>query len=1188
LILIFNKEMSKIRIFGVKLKQVAKLLSVADEQIDNSKTTQQAPSNVNKSDTGQDELSSGQQNPELREFPISATPIDGVLEQPGSWIGRYKLLSVLGEGGMGIVYLAEQQHPFKRQVALKIIKPGMDSKVVIARFEAEQQALALLEHPHVARIHDAGLTQSGRPYFVMEHVKGTPITEYCDYHKLTVEDRLHLFLHVCEAIQHAHQKGIIHRDIKPSNILVTEKDDEAIPKVIDFGVARALSLPLTERTFYTEQGQLVGTPEYMSPEQVDLTNRDIDTRTDVYSLGMLLYELLVGVLPFDSKTFREGGVEHIRKIICKEYPPTPSTRLSRTSVEESTQLAQKRRSDARTLMRKLHGDLDWITLKAMEKYRARRYASVDAMATDIRSYMNHQPVSAVPPSAIYQAGKFMRRHRQTLVILGMTVLILIAVTVTAIMSIRVERDRTYAESLEHRNALAEAQTLAGSNRYEQAQAKIAPLLKSPYVERQAKLLQAQILIELNEVAKATVELESLLDEDDEIAGHAHFLLSNIYYEDDPWSPGKREENQARRQYHSREAERLIAGTADYCFLQARASYDIRQRLEYLNKALQIDNNHYDSLRERAYIHYAQEDYPEMSEDASQMIVLRSSDSTGYLLRAIARREQGRLDEAIADHNEAIMLASDDPILYEHRSGTYVRMDQYGLALADMQKAAELDPGNLHYSGIAFALKVACGQYEQALQQYEHLLNQPGTDLEYCSFTPSMGHWNTKDFFGLIAAGYTFWIPARQTTWPLPPEQPRCAPIWAMREATEFYNQLSLHAKCLKVEGFSPSWSPDGMKIAFSAGTHWASAVAVMDVRSGATEILTAPGKDPHWSADGRTIAFVRDRQSIAMNAVALMGHIPTTERRRTKGPLPSVEEVWVIDVESGELHPIAKGASPSWGADPKRVYFHSDDAFRSVSIIGRYPTPTTILESSGPFPVISPNGRYVAEASFRWLRIWDIHSGEQVLQWAAPPFPATGLLFNWSPDSRELSIGGYPTCRMGLWILDIQTGEARRMLDGHFMTAVWSPDRSRMAIVTGPPHIEIWLTKLDPNQPTGQALGDWRTVEEHCRELIEYYSRGVVADPNYIDSHLRRTDAALWIEDIRAPQFMEELERAFECTLYDADSCIARCRAILTGPPEYRDKLLPLALLLARKAVEKKPDNPKYQKVLEEVLQLKR
>jgi serine/threonine protein kinase len=302
----------------------------------------------------------------------ATVPAGPEMEAPGGWIGRYKLLHVLGEGGMGIVYLAEQVEPVKREVALKVIKPGMDSRRILARFEAEQQALALLEHPHVARVYDAGLAPSGRPYFVMEYVKGIPITEHCDRYRLTIEERLRLFLHVCEAIQHAHQKGIIHRDLKPSNILVVIQDQEMIPKVIDFGVARAISQPLTERTLYTEQGQIIGTPEYMSPEQAEMTSQDIDTRSDIYSLGAVLYELLTGVLPFESDTLRQGP-DHLRQVICEQDPKTPSARLSKLTPEDSTRIAQYRKIDSVVLRRTLRGDLEWIVMKCLEKDRTRRY-----------------------------------------------------------------------------------------------------------------------------------------------------------------------------------------------------------------------------------------------------------------------------------------------------------------------------------------------------------------------------------------------------------------------------------------------------------------------------------------------------------------------------------------------------------------------------------------------------------------------------------------------------------------------------------------------------------------------------------------------------------------------------------------------------------------------------------------------
>ncbi|UCG58184.1 MAG: tetratricopeptide repeat protein [Phycisphaerales bacterium] len=330
---------------------------------------------------------------------------------PRRQIGPYKLLSTLGEGGSAVVHLAEQDHPVKRRVAVKVVKPGMDTKQVIARFEAERQALALLDHPNIARVFDAGTTETGHPYFVMEYVKGAHITDHCDRHKQTVEERLGLFLQICEAVQHAHQKGIIHRDLKPSNILVYMEGNKPIPKVIDFGVAKAISQPLTERTLYTEQGQLVGTPEYMSPEQAEMTSQDIDTRSDIYSLGVLLYELMTGVLPFDPEILRQAGIDQLRQVICEQEPKTPSIRLTRLGHEKSAQLASSRRVDPAVLHRKLQGDLDWVTLKAMEKDRTRRYDSAGELAADIRRHLNNEPVAAGPPSTVYRMRKYIRRHQ---------------------------------------------------------------------------------------------------------------------------------------------------------------------------------------------------------------------------------------------------------------------------------------------------------------------------------------------------------------------------------------------------------------------------------------------------------------------------------------------------------------------------------------------------------------------------------------------------------------------------------------------------------------------------------------------------------------------------------------------------------------------------------------------------------
>jgi non-specific serine/threonine protein kinase/serine/threonine-protein kinase len=329
---------------------------------------------------------------------------------PNDVIGPYRLRERVGVGGMGEVWAAEQEKPFHRKVALKIVKAGMDTAEVVARFEAERQALALMDHPCIATVYDAGSTPQGRPFFAMEFVRGVPITEYCDRHKLTTRERLGLFIHLCEGVQHAHQKAVIHRDLKPSNVLITEVDDKPLPKIIDFGVAKATSQRLTDKTMHTYIGQMIGTPEYMSPEQADMTGEDIDTRTDVYSLGVILYELLVGALPFDSDELRAGGFDGIRRQIREVEPTTPSHKVT-TLGEISKAAAKSRRTDLKSLTSQLSGDLDWIVMMAIDKDRTRRYASASDLAADIDRHLTHQPVVAGPPSSVYRVKKFVLRHK---------------------------------------------------------------------------------------------------------------------------------------------------------------------------------------------------------------------------------------------------------------------------------------------------------------------------------------------------------------------------------------------------------------------------------------------------------------------------------------------------------------------------------------------------------------------------------------------------------------------------------------------------------------------------------------------------------------------------------------------------------------------------------------------------------
>jgi eukaryotic-like serine/threonine-protein kinase len=367
-------------------------------------------------------------------------------EQPGDRIGRYKLLQEIGAGGFGVVYMAEQEAPVRRRVAMKIIKLGMDTKEVIARFEAERQALALMDHPNIAKVFDAGATTGGRPYFVMELVKGERITDYCDKHNLSTRQRLDLFIQICQAIQHAHQKGIIHRDIKPSNILVAMQDGVPVPKVIDFGIAKATEQRLTDKTFVTAFGDFVGTPAYMSPEQAEMTSLDIDTRSDIYSLGVLLYELLTGKTPFDPKELVAKGIEAMRRAIREEEPRRPSTRLTTMDAGELTTAAKCRQTDAPKLVHLMQGDLDWIVMKCLEKDRTRRYETANGLALDLLRYINNEPVLARPPSKAYRFQKMARRNKAAFAAATLVAVVLVAATaISAWQAVRATRAQTLAQ-----------------------------------------------------------------------------------------------------------------------------------------------------------------------------------------------------------------------------------------------------------------------------------------------------------------------------------------------------------------------------------------------------------------------------------------------------------------------------------------------------------------------------------------------------------------------------------------------------------------------------------------------------------------------------------------------------------------------------------------------------------------------
>lgn len=989
-------------------------------------------------------------------------------EGPGTIIGRYKLLEQIGEGGFGVVYMAEQQDPIRRRVALKIIKLGMDTRQVIARFEVERQALAMMDHPNIAKVLDAGATETGRPYFVMELVKGIPITEYCDKNNLNTQQRLELFIDVCKAVQHAHQKGIIHRDIKPSNVMITLHDGKPVPKIIDFGIAKATQHRLTEKTIFTRYAQMIGTPEYMSPEQAEISGLDIDTRTDIYSLGVLLYELLTGATPFDAKELREAGYAEMQRIIREKEPPRPSTKLS-TMGGALTDVAKHRQINPDLLPKLVRGDLDWIAMKSLEKDRTHRYETPNELAMDIQRHLSDEPVVAGPPSTLYKINKFVRRNRVKVITVAIVATVLV---VGLIISMTMYLQKKHAldalakleTQVEADRSLSTVQKLYADGRYQAALAEIETHFQRKKVYPKAKLLHAHLLFELDRFSDAATELEKLLTEQPDIAGTANYLLARIFVGSDP------NKSEKYRQL----AESLLPQTAEAYSLRGMTADTPEKTVEWLSRALELDPSHYPSRKARAFAYYAMNDYQKMEQDVEALIVMRPKDSLGYALRAIVRRQTGRYDDAIKDHDYAIKICEvkqELVTLYDQRRETYLRMGNNKAVLEDAQRCVKLQPGEFTYNFNVGAALVSLGQYDAVREMYRQSVEMG--DNKWPIRAESMRY-----VFSVLGVGQPFELPVDIAL-----EEP----FSATQEAVGYYRTLEKKAVCL-IPSLSnqPSLSPDGKQLAYNrtgefpwqpkiSGTgapvvYGSNGIEILDIDSGKIRLLVSSGKDPVWSPDGRYIAFVRWPKLGAYSA----------------------EDIWLIPAMGGEPRRLAMGTWPSWASDSKRVFFraHADKMLCSISIEDHNAQPRQLISCPGRYPGVSPDEKYVAYAEGNELRIMEMSTGNVVTKWTAP-CPETGMLVKWLPDGKEIFIGCFLDSDLGLWCFDVQRKEAWQIFDAPVMRGSLSLDRSRIAIDLRFPFGGIWLAKLDPNIPTYQSLAPVFTREEFLQRKCDQYTRAL-------------------------------------------------------------------------------------------------